>query len=156
MAVTDDGTRAGLVAAPAQPAAGAQPRARALLAPLAAAAGGLPALAYLWAVSPEQPGHYPLCPLYWATGIYCPGCGTLRAAHALLHGDLATALHRNVLVVLAAPLVALLWLEWTARAARGRPARRLALSTPATVVVVVLLVAYGVLRNLPWGAFLAP
>ncbi|HEU4676571.1 MAG TPA: DUF2752 domain-containing protein, partial [Motilibacteraceae bacterium] len=86
----------------------------------------------------------------------CPGCGALRAAHALLHGDVSTAVHRNVLVVLAAPLVVLLWLEWVGRAARGRPARTLALSTRATVVVVALLLGYGVVRNLPWGAFLAP
>lgn len=156
--MTESGPRDLLPLAPAaQAGASAVPTTRRrLAAPLGAATAALPVLAYLWAVSPEEPGHYPVCPLYWATGLFCPGCGALRAAHALLHADLATAAHRNVLVVLAAPLVVLLWLEWVARAMRGRPARTVALSTRATVVVVVLLLAYGVVRNLPWGAFLAP
>lgn len=130
-----------------------------LRAPLGSAAAAAGLLGYLAAVSPEQPGHYPVCPLYWATGLYCPGCGALRAAHALLHGDLTTAVHRNVLVLLGAPLVLLLWADWVGRVARGRPARRWALPARGVVVLaalVALLVLFGVLRNTAWGAFLAP
>ena len=38
-----------------------------------------------------SPGHYPTCPFLAITGWYCPGCGSLRAVHDLLHGDLAGA-----------------------------------------------------------------
>jgi hypothetical protein len=34
------------------------------------------------------------------TGLQCPGCGGLRAAHQLLHGHLAAAWQLNPLVVL--------------------------------------------------------
>ena len=34
------------------------------------------------------------------TGLWCPGCGGLRAVHDLTHGHLVTALHENALVVL--------------------------------------------------------
>ena len=42
-------------------------------------------------VDPNQPGHYPTDPFLAITGLYCPGCGTLRALHALARGDLLTA-----------------------------------------------------------------
>ena len=48
-------------------------------------------------------GTTPSCPLYAVSGLYCPGCGTLRCLHALTHGDLGAALGFNVLTVLAPP-----------------------------------------------------
>ena len=47
--------------------------------------------------SPHQPGHYPPCPVAALTGLHCPGCGTLRGLHALLHGDLLQAFAAMVL-----------------------------------------------------------
>ena len=42
-------------------------------------------------------------------GVRCPGCGSLRALHALAHGDLKAALAFNAPLVYALPLaVALL------------------------------------------------
>lgn len=34
---------------------------------------------------------YPRCPVKWLTGWDCPGCGSTRALHALLHGRVAEA-----------------------------------------------------------------
>ncbi|MEO6703475.1 MAG: DUF2752 domain-containing protein [Jatrophihabitantaceae bacterium] len=45
----------------------------------------------------------PLCPLHAMTGLWCPLCGVTRASHALLHGQLGTALQDNLLFVLALP-----------------------------------------------------
>jgi len=42
----------------------------------------------------------PLCPLHAVTGLPCPTCGSTRAAIALVHGDLATALAWNPLMTL--------------------------------------------------------
>lgn len=50
-------------------------------------------------VDPSRPGTYPTCPFLAATGLACPGCGSLRAMHALTHGDLLLALDRNALFV---------------------------------------------------------
>lgn len=43
----------------------------------------------------------PLCPLHALSGIPCPTCGSTRAAGALLHGDLKTALTHNPLMIVA-------------------------------------------------------
>ncbi len=42
------------------------------------------------------------------TGFECPGCGSQRAIHSLLHLDIAAAFRFNALLVLSLPLVALL------------------------------------------------
>ena len=72
---------------------------------LAAAAGAV----VLWNVDPRQAGSpLPPCPSEWLTGLFCPGCGTTRALHALLHLDFASAMAMNPLLVLSLPFVALL------------------------------------------------
>lgn len=98
----------------------------------------------------------PPCPVYALTGLYCPGCGSTRCLHALLHGDLPLAVAMNPVLVASLPLLGLMSLN----AAGWRPSwlaplmRRLARPTPW----LWLLVGYTVLRNLPWWPFswLAP
>ena len=90
-------------------------RGRALLGPLGMAVVTAAAAVVVATVDPNEPGHYPTCPSLLVTGLFCPGCGTLRAAHALLNGDLAGALQMNVLAVLAIPVVLASWVAWTAR-----------------------------------------
>lgn len=40
---------------------------------------------------------FPLCPFKLLTGLPCPGCGGLRAANALIHGEVSLALYTNPL-----------------------------------------------------------
>lgn len=119
---------------------------------LAAVAG---AFAYVGAVDPNEPGHYPVCPLYRLTGLYCPGCGGLRSAHAFVHGDLTAALHDNALGVAAYLGFAVLWILWAVRAVRGRPVRTTLGPAQMWAVGAVLLV-FTVVRNLPFGGWLRP
>ena len=72
---------------------GSVPRRLAVPAGVLAAVVG--AFAYVAVVDPNEPGHYPACPLLQYTGVYCPGCGGLRSAHAFVHGDFAAALRAN-------------------------------------------------------------
>lgn len=128
--------------------------------PLGLALGGLAAAVaavVLWNVDPRQAGSpLPPCPSEWLTGLFCPGCGTTRALHALLHGDLAGALAMNPLLVLSLPFVALLLAHqlFVLPGAWQNAARRLGDARPWAIV----LLAYAVARNLPWEPFasLAP
>ncbi|HEY6794547.1 MAG TPA: DUF2752 domain-containing protein [Kineosporiaceae bacterium] len=106
-------------------------------------------------VDPEQPGHYPVCPTLALTGVYCPGCGGLRALHALTHGEPGLALHRNPVVVLALPFVVWGYLAWVRRRALDRTATWLP-SPALTSSLVALLAVFTVLRNLPGFTWLAP
>ncbi|MFL5993056.1 MAG: DUF2752 domain-containing protein [Streptomyces sp.] len=119
---------------------------------LAAVAG---AFAYVGTVDPNQPGHYPVCPLYRITGLYCPGCGGLRSAHAFIHGDFLAALQDNAMAVVGYLGFAVLWTVWVVRAARGRPLR-LALGPAHLWTLGTLLLVFTVVRNLPLGGWLHP
>nr|WP_323446350.1 DUF2752 domain-containing protein [Streptomyces sp. YSPA8] len=143
--------------APAADAAGDPPRTtvRRLAAPLTALAGAAAAFGYVGAVDPHEPGHYPVCPLLNLTGLYCPGCGGLRSAHLVVHGDLPAALGANALAVAAYAVAAAVWVLWLVRAARDRPPPR-----PLAPVwwwsLAGVMILFAVVRNLPFGAALAP
>ncbi|HET8613955.1 MAG TPA: DUF2752 domain-containing protein [Actinomycetales bacterium] len=123
--------------------------------PLATAASAVAALALVASVDPNEPGHYPTCPFLALTGWFCPGCGSLRALHALAHGDVREALARNPLMVLTVPVLVVWWVGWLLRTVRAHPRRRVA---PAWSIwaLLVVVIAFGIVRNLPGGAFLAP
>lgn len=132
------------------------PAARPWAAPVGVAAAVAAAATWVAAVDPDQPGHYPLCPFHAGTGLWCPGCGSLRAVHALTHGDLMAAVHRNVLLVAALPVVAYAWVGWLRAAGGARSGARLRVRTGHGYALVGLILAFGVLRNLPGFSFLAP
>ena len=63
---------------------------------------GAGAFGVLRRIDPNVAGNpLPPCPLRALTGLYCPGCGSTRTLHALLHGDLATAMAMNPLLVVS-------------------------------------------------------
>ncbi|AZQ34108.1 DUF2752 domain-containing protein [Streptomyces cyaneochromogenes] len=128
---------------------------RRLAVPAGVLAAVVGAFAYVGAVDPNEPGHYPACPLLQVTGIYCPGCGGLRSAHAVVHGDFAAALQDNALAVVGCVLFAVVWTVWVIRAARGRPLG-LDLSPVRLWTAGALLLVFTVVRNLPFGGWLHP
>lgn len=81
--------------------------ARAALRDLPWVALGLGTLLALFFVDPATSSLFPPCPVHWATGYACPGCGSGRALHALLHGSVGRAFSLNPLAVLALPVMAL-------------------------------------------------
>lgn len=108
-------------------------------------------------LDPDAPGSLlPPCPLHALTGLYCPGCGSTRALHALLHGDLAHALAMNPLLVVSLPVLAAMALNAAGWQPAGTQRLWRALGRPRPWLL--LLVGYAVLRNLPWAPFawLAP
>jgi len=102
----------------------------------------------------------PRCAWHAATDLHCSGCGNTRAAHALLHGDVDGALRQNAVFVLALPFLLLgafrMWFHWMfPHRRRPLPIRwRLGHS----LAILAILVAFGVLRNVPRAPFdwLAP
>src|SRR5438045_3746474 len=68
----------------------------------------LAAATVLFFFEPGAYTFYPRCLFYQTTGLLCPGCGSLRATHQLLHGHIAAALRLNALLVTAIPVGACL------------------------------------------------
>lgn len=136
-------------------AAAAPSRVAALAAPAAAAGAAAGVLVVVGLVDPNTAGHYPTCPFLFLTGLQCPGCGTLRALHALTRGDVAAAVGLNALAMAAVPLLVWIWFGWLRRRLAGRP--RSALAHPAWLWALAgAVVIFWVVRNTPAGASLAP
>jgi hypothetical protein len=116
-----------------------------ILAPL----GLLSAAAVLFRFDPSQFGFYPLCWFHRTTGLWCPGCGSLRSLHQLLHGNLAVALRYNALLVFSLPLLA--WLGCRMALARigKKPSVPISVQPAWLWTAAGVLIAFGILRNLP-------
>lgn len=136
-------------------AAGAAAALRRLALPAGVLAAVAAAFAYVGTVDPGEPGHYPVCPLFRVTGLYCPGCGGLRSAHAFIHGDFLTALTDNAPAVAGYVLFAVLWTVWAARSIRGR-SFRINLSPVYMWSLGTVWLVFTVVRNLPFGGWLHP
>ena len=111
----------------------------------------------VWLLGSRPPAWYPPCPFHLATGLFCPGCGSGRAVHALVHGEWARALGLNPLLVLLLPF-GLAWLGWTVWRGLGRGLPAAGFPRPVAMILLVLVSVYWGLRNLPWWPFvlLAP
>ena len=116
---------------------------------LLATSAAVASVPVLYRFNPLEVHFYPRCPLYVMTGIYCPGCGALRAGHALLHGHLLTALDYNALLVLAAPFLAYALAAQAILALTGRRLPTYDLSGREAKAIMWLFIAFMLLRNLP-------
>lgn len=125
------------------------------LAPAAVGAAAVAGAVTVALVDPNEAGHYPTCPFLAVTGLWCPGCGTLRAVHALTHGDVATAVDLNVLTVVLLPVLAVAWAGWLA-SRLGRRSAPLPVPTWAGLAIAGAVPGFWILRNLPFGTALAP
>ena len=74
-----------------------------IIALIGLAFGGL---FYLYSFyNPSQHSFFVPCPFKYATGLNCPGCGSQRAIHQLLHLNIGAAFKLNPLLVLSLPLL---------------------------------------------------
>ena len=107
------------------------------------------ALLAVAAKDPRTHGMGVLGPSRRFLGIYCPGCGSTRAMYDLMHGEPASAVRNNPLMVFPGLLVLGCFLaSLISTVAFGYAFR---LRTPSWVgyTVAAFLLAYCMLRNVP-------
>jgi len=117
------------------------------------AGGCLVAVGVLILFNPVDSPWFPPCPFRTLTGWYCPGCGSTRALYYLLHGRIDRAFGYNMLMVASLPF---LLVNGVTRLFPGRIGRMFdekALSPAAIVCLCILVLLYGVLRNVPGYPF---
>lgn len=119
---------------------------------------GAAGIVLLRVCDPATAGVFPPCPLYYWTGLYCPGCGSLRAIHHLLHGDLRAAWAMNPMTCLLLPFVGYALVSEALAHWRGRGLPQPFLPASAIRVLCAAIVLFGIVRNFPFHPFdwLAP
>jgi hypothetical protein len=121
-----------------------------VLAPFAAAVG------WVERFDPTDGTPDPTGPCLWhaVTGLNGPSCGGTRMFYYLIHGDLIDAARFHLPALLAAPVLAYLWLRWTVDRVFGVRLPPLRLSKPVLIGYGVFFVVFStVLRNLPFAPF---
>ena len=105
-------------------------------------------LSYYFFLNPESDSQYFLgCPFQMATGYQCPGCGSQRALHELLHFHFLEALKFNPLFVLAIPYVVILVFTGYKKE-KYRGLRKVLLSNKILLILLVISILFGIIRNL--------
>lgn len=107
------------------------------------------ALYIFYTFDPEVQPVFPKCPFLLATGYECPGCGSQRAIHSLLHLKIGTALKYNAFMVLALPYILLgIYLEYFGGKRRFPGVEKFFFGRWSAVVILVIIIAFWVGRNL--------
>lgn len=102
---------------------------------------------------PATSGVFPPCPLRYFTGWYCPGCGSLRALHQLLHGNLSAAWALNPLTILLLPFLAYGIASYALFEIRGQHLPRLFLPAVWIRALCAVIILFGIARNIPFHPF---
>jgi hypothetical protein len=107
---------------------------------------------------PATSGIFPPCPVRYLTGWYCPGCGSLRAIHQLLHGNLRAAWALNPLTVVLLPFLTYGLASFALCKLREQELPQPYLRASWIRALCVVIILFGIARNLPVHPFdlLAP
>ena len=126
--------------------------------PPALLAACVTALVTLRVFDPATSGIFPPCPVHYLTGWFCPGCGSLRAIHQLLHGHLRAAWALNPLTLVLLPFLSYGLLSFALFEIRGRGLPEPFLRAVWIRALCAAIVLFGIARNLPLHPFdlLAP
>ena len=91
-----------------------------------------------------------LCPIKAITGLECPGCGITRMFVALFHGNIYQAFRYNPLVFIELPIIFILLVLYKFKKEYRKVINII------FIVLLIITIVYGVLRNIPMFYFLAP
>ena len=108
---------------------------------------------YLYAFEPGRTGFFPVCLFRLFTGLNCPGCGSTRAMHQILHGHFVAAFMLNPLFLLALPFLLFALIRYSVIVMRGGIPRPNAMPASALYTLFVIIVSFWIFRNTPFYPF---
>lgn len=92
---------------------------------------------------------FPKCPFLMTTGLECPGCGSQRAIHDLLHFRIGDAFNQNAVVPIAIPYIFLgIYLDFFGGKEKYPRLERFFFGEWAGFIVIFVIIGYWVLRNI--------
>jgi len=110
---------------------------------------------YVFLFEPGKTGFFPICLFRFFTGFTCPGCGSTRAMHQILHGHFLTAFTLNPLFLLAIPFLLFAFLRYSSIVLRGGVPHRNALPAPYIYAMFFIVLSFWIFRNTPFYPFVS-
>lgn len=109
-------------------------------------------------LDPTRHEIFPRCLFHSLTGAYCPGCGSQRALHSLLHFNIAGVVSYNFLFLPAALLILYHYIHPIFNLIFNWKLPNLFYMKNTPWVILAIVLVYWTARNLPWYPFsvLAP
>lgn len=117
---------------------------------------GLLALYFFY--NPANNSFFPKCLFYKATNLHCPGCGTQRAIHNILQGNILAGLRHNILIALVILVLGYKTALYILKKLFKKEYNSLLNNSIVTKSVLILVILFWILRNIdiyPF-TFLAP
>lgn len=109
---------------------------------------------------PSSNKYFPTCPFYKFTGLFCPGCGSQRALHYLLVGNVEAAVNSNVLLVIFLPLLIFYYLAEAINYFSPKKLVQINIVNKVWFIYSIggVIIVFWIVRNLSFSAanFLAP
>ena len=106
-------------------------------------------------LNPKSFAYFPKCPFYSFTGLYCPGCGSQRAFHEILHGNLWVGIQHNFLIILALLVIFYkFYVFFQSRFQKENTVKNILYHNAAPWVILGVVVSFWILRNIPMDPFI--
>lgn len=96
---------------------------------------------------------YVVCLFKEITGFYCPGCGVTRMLYSIVTFNFYQAFRYNPLLFIFLPFGMYLYVDFLFRNDKSLLKK---IPDKFWYVIIVILIIYGILRNIPFFSFLAP
>lgn len=107
------------------------------------------ALYVFYTFDPEIQPVFPKCPFLLVTGYECPGCGSQRAIHNLLHFNIGAAFRYNAFMLLALPYIFLgVYLEYFGGRRLHPGLEKIFFGKWAALLVLGVIIGFWIGRNI--------
>ena len=104
--------------------------------------------------NPAKYSFFPKCPFHSLTGLDCPGCGSQRAFFFLLHGNIADAMRKNLLLVISIPFLLIHFFYKIKSVILQKDYRWAIIYHPLTPkIIFAIVVVFWIARNIPVHPF---
>ena len=110
---------------------------------------------YLFVFEPGKTGLFPVCLFRFVTGYTCPGCGSTRAMHQLLHGHVVTAFELNPFFLVAIPFLLFALVRYSVIVMRGGVPRQNTLPAFYIYALFFVVLSFWIFRNTPFYPFVS-
>ncbi|VAW18609.1 hypothetical protein MNBD_BACTEROID01-2263 [hydrothermal vent metagenome] len=116
------------------------------------------AAVFFFFLDPEEGVFFPKCVFHSLTGYYCPGCGSQRAIHSLLHLNISGVVNNNLLLIPAVLTMAYGLAIPEINRRFNKDYKNLLYYKQVPLVVLIIIVLFWILRNIRFYPFsvLAP